>query len=408
MDDELDALRAHVARHRGAARAHPLMQLAAALHRRYWQVGVGSPAGRPSLDEAVDTLEESRRLFEPGSGPQRMVTEVLGHSLGIRHIAHGSAVQDRDRAIDLLSEADPAARPPTPSTQFSRVLLGMLLAFRAVRSGNALQLLADARSGATSNDLERATELLGGVVDGPRLSADLTSTASTLLEMVGIMRTMLGGGSGLGVDPGGMVKAVTSLHGLQQKLADVRRIGFGAMPSVFEFRADEIARGDPLLRPVLVVDAVLDEGPPAVPRARPAARPPTPADTFRHRVREVLGDPATILALLGDSAAALDPTVVDRLVARCSCLVDAPGSVGTDRLLLAVALYLRGRDDPDPDPDGDLRAAGETLLDAAGTLVAATSATVSVARRLADVLDGRLPAGAVRRRLEARLDVVAR
>jgi hypothetical protein len=401
MVDELDALRTDVARHRGAARAHPLMQLAAGLTRRYWVVGVGSPAGRPSLDEAVVALEEAHDLFEPGSGPRRAAAEVLGQSLGIRHIAHGSPAHDRDRAIDLLSGTVPTARPPTPSTQFSTVLLGMLLAFRGVRSGNVVQLFTAARSGATGTDLERSAELLRGVADGPRLSADLTSTARTLLEIVGIMRTLLGGGPGLAGHLGGFVESVRSLHALQQRLADVRRIGFGAVPGVFGFRADEIARGDPLRRPVLVVDGLPDEAPPAVPRARPTARPPTPADTFRDAVREVLSSPTAMLALLDDPAPPLEVTVVDRLVARCSCLVEAPGSVGTDRLLLAVALYLRGRDDADTGSDGDLRAARETLLDAAGALV--DGPEVTVARRLADALDGLLPSGAVRRRLEARL-----
>ena len=104
--------------------------------------------------------------------------------------------------------------------------------------------------------------------------------------------------------------------------------------------------------------------------ARPAGQS---ADALRTQLLARLPGPGfgPLLGLLDDAAPPPAVDTVDELVALAGALVEAPGGVGTDPLLLAVALYLRslvddgGWDDGDVD---DVRAAADRLLAAADAL----------------------------------------
>jgi len=255
--DDFDALRAEVDRHHGRARAHPLVALAVRLVDTYWRVGVGSPAARPYLDEAVEAFEEAYGHFEDGSGPRRNVAGGLGLALGVRHLVHAGPERDRDRAIALLEEESPGPREMSASRQFRTLITANLLLFRAVHSGNLAQLMISTGPPGRTGDLDRAVALLREVVDGPQFSADVTTQARTLLEMAEIMRDLLapsGVGRGPGLDLSAMMTAVTRMKDLQDRLSTVQRVGYGAVPSPFAFMAEEVA-SDPSRRPVTVIDA---------------------------------------------------------------------------------------------------------------------------------------------------------
>src|SRR6476646_2670799 len=105
------------------------------------------------------------------------------------------------------------------------------------------------------------------------------------------------------------------------------------------------------------------------------------------------GRPA-ILGLLDASASVLDIDVVDDLVALGRLRVEAPGAVGTDNLLLGLALYLRSMIDGSGGWDSgsdDVRRAGDSLLAAVDSLAEERAEVVAVAVRLATLLDERRP-----------------
>ena len=155
----------------------------------------------------------------------------------------------------------------------------------------------------------------------------------------------------------------------------------------------------------------------ALPEETPAASPPRPerprqaaapsADALRGQLLAHLPGPGfgPLLGLLDDAAPPPPVDTVDELVALAGALVEAPDGVGTDPLLLAVALHLRslvddgGWDDGDVD---DVRAAADRLLVAADALVAAPAEAVALAVRLATLLDRRHAAGQVSDRLTER------
>ncbi len=164
------------------------------------------------------------------------------------------------------------------------------------------------------------------------------------------------------------------------------------MPSLWD--GDTIARMDPLDRPVAVVDVPAPRAP-GPRRGRPPAMLPDPV-ALRRELRGRLaggGDlwPAVLAMLPPAASPATD--VLDAVVALAVAVTAVPGADGADQLLLAVALYLRGRTDPGDWPDDDRSAARTALAAAAGTPAVADPAAAAVLSRLGALLgERRLPA----------------
>lgn len=428
-DDGLDALRAAVERHTRSARTQPLMALGQALANRYWQSGPGRPTAEPYLDEAIRVLAEAYGFLEPGQFARGIQAGMLGWLTGIRHVAHGSPVADCERGISLLDEALEFPQLPQMLQLLARLVLGQLLLSRVTRSMQsgdfAMRALRSGLSAAERASADRAAACFREVLDAPAASAEITSMARTMLGLAETLQTLaggLGGGPG-GLDLGRMMQALAGLQNLQQQAAaSSPGAGFGWMPNLFDFVADDLAALDPLKRPVTVIEGAIPAAAPA-PRERPsagtgeglpAAGPRVPAATFRTALLDVLPGTglAAVLDLLDDGAAELGVETVDELVALASSLVDAPGAVGPDHLLLAVALYLRSVIDAgggwggDSDAD-DVRAARESLLAAADAVAGEPAESVAVAFRLATLLDARQPARDIRTRLAERFAGVA-
>jgi hypothetical protein len=414
-DDGLDALRAAVEQCTRAARTQPLTRLGQALANRYWQIGPGSPAAQPYLDEAIQVIGEAYGHLESGQIPRGMQAGLLGWLLGARHVAHGSPVADRERGIVLLDEALGFPQLPQMLQQLCRLVLGQLLLSRVtagMRSGDfALQTLRSGLSGEEKASADRAVACFREVVDAPAPGADITSSARTMLGLAETLQTLAGGlgGGPAGLDLGRMMQAFTGLQDLQQQAAaSPPGVGYGRVPNPFDFVADDLAALDPLARPVSVIEGAVPsaaaaplEGKPAAGWDRPSAALQVPASTYRTAFLGKLRRTglAAVLELLDDGPAEPDVETVDEVVALASALVGAPDAVGTDHLLLAVALYLRsvvdagggwGRDSEDVD---DVRAARESLLAAADAIAAESADAVTVAFRLATLLDSRHPAG---------------
>jgi hypothetical protein len=426
-DDGLDALRAAVDRHEGPARAQPLMALGQALAQRYWQVGPGSPAAEPYLDEAIRVLDEAYGHLEPGQFPRGMQASMLGWLHGIRHAAHGGPVADRERGINLLDEALGFPQLPQMLQLLARMILGQLLLSRvttSMRSGDfMMRALRSGLSGEEKASADRAVACFREILDAPAASAELTTLARTMLGLAEALQSFAGGlGGGLAAGPGGLdlgrlMQSFAGLQNLMQQAgAPSPGTGFGRIPSPFDLAADDLAALPPRERPVTVIEGAV---PPAaaapaepVVHSRPA-EPRTPAATFRAAFLELLpGSGVAALLELLDRGADAGVETVDELAALAGSLVDAPGAVGTDRLLLAVALYLRHAVDPgggwgDGDAD-DLRDARESLLDAAEAVAGERADTVAVAHRLATLLDEQQPARGVRSRLAERFAGVAK
>lgn len=412
-DDGLDALREKVARHTGAARARPLVELGTALSERYWRAGPGTLAALPQLDEAIQVLDEAYDHLEPGEFMRGQVASQLGWLIGTRQTLHGGPDHDRDTGIRLLDEALSFSQLPQMLQSMSRLILGQLLLTRALhqlQSGDLLmRVMQPGLPGPDAADSDRAVELLRRVRADSATNPQLSSAAETMLAMAETVQAMAaglsGGPNGLALGP--MMEAMGRFQKLQQQMAErPSGAGFGHMPNPFDFDGTRILLTDPLERPVVVVDG---EVPAAAPPPRPSTpspdpspgTPSVPAAPLRKALLDKL--PGPLCTLLDDGAAPPDVGTVDELVALGCSLVEASDVVGTDHLMLAVALYLRSLvDDGGGWGDGgddDVVAAGRSLLAAAGAMAAEPADTVEVAYRLATLLDDRVPSQEYRTRL---------
>jgi hypothetical protein len=405
-DNDLDRLRAEVGRHTGPARARPLTELGQALAQRYWQVGPGSAAGEPWLDEAIRALDEAHGYLEPGQFPRGLHGAMLGWLLGTRHVAHAGPVADGERGVVLLEEALEFPQLPPMLQIMGRIVLGQLLLSRLTRAMQspdfAMRLMRSGLSVDERAAADRAAACFREVLERSGSNAELTRMAQTCLALAEMMQMLAGG---LGGGPGGfdvsrMMQAMAGLQNLQQQAtATPGGTGFGRIPNLFEFAADDLAALDPHKRPVMVVEGAIPESTPAP----PPATPPTaaePAGTFRDALHALL--PGGLPDVLDSPVSA---TTVDRLAALAAGLADAPDATAADRLPLAVALYLRSVVDPGggwgDEADDDLHDVRTHLLAAADGVAVGSAEGVTTAFRLARLLDDRRPALSIRLRLAA-------
>ena len=402
---DADALRAEVARHHGPARAMPLLQLSSRLEYDYWSAGPGQPASVPVLDELVDVLDEARGYLEPGSFVRGQAAGQLGTALATRNTVHFGPEKDGDRAVPLLEESLTFPALPHMLQVRNRHQLATLLLTRAMRGfqdpAAAMRLLLPGTPPPGAADTDRAVALLREVRDGPVVGSHISEMTEVMLEMAETIQGLLGGRDGPGGGPAGldfgrMAEAMGRIGELQKKMASrPSGAGFGYVPNVFDFTADDLAARPPQDRPVMVVDVPAHEGDPDPDPAPAPAR--AGAGEFRDALAALVPSPAAYLDLLADGAVP-DADTVDELVALGACLVEAPDAAPADHLPLAVGRYLRGTTSGDGwgEPDGasgteDLKAAATHLLACAEALPEQPPDELAVALRLADLLDGRAP-----------------
>jgi hypothetical protein len=232
-DDRLDALRATVARHTGAARTRPLVELEQALADKYWRIGPGQPAGKPYLDEGIEALDEAYGHLEAGEFLRGQVAGHLGWLFGIRNAVHGGSDGDRERGIALLDEALSFPQQPRMMQDMARLILGQLLLGRMMRTMQAPDFAMRAmQSGLPREDVasaDRAVACFRRILDGPPSNTEISMMAETMLTMAEAVQTisgMFGGGPGR-MDLGRMMQALTSMQDLQQR-ATARPTGASA------------------------------------------------------------------------------------------------------------------------------------------------------------------------------------
>jgi hypothetical protein len=404
--DGLDELRRNLARHRegDAARARPLIQLGQALADKYWRVGPGLPAARRYLDEGIDVFKEAYGYLEENTFLRGQVAGQLGWLLGTRHGVDFSAEADREQAIRLLEEALAFPQLPRMAQMVSRLTLGQMLLSRSLHNLRSseflLRLVSSGLSGEEMTNADRAAECFRAVIEEPATSSEIVAMAQTLLDLAQAVRTLTkGAGGGLGrVDLGGIMQGLSSLQTMQQQgLGRPMGGGFAYMPNPFQFEADDLAT-PPLERPVIVVEGMTPAA--AAHPLRQQASPPVSAATYRMAMLDKLqcAGLAGVIAFLDERAVLPAVEIVDDVVALGSLLVEAPDAVGTDRVLFAVALFLRaigqgdggwGADDGGAD---DAQVAADSLLTVGDALLNEPADAVVLAFRLAARLDTHRPA----------------
>jgi hypothetical protein len=413
VDNEaVDSIRAELTGMSGAARTRPLLRLGQAFTDRYWRTGPGLAAALPDLNEAIKAFEEACGYFDRRDTFRGIAAAQLGWLLGARHLAHGGSEHDRENGILLLEEALTfSSLPPTLRTM-ARLVLGQLYLSRLARGMQSTDLIMAAmRSGSAppaAAEADRAVDCFRQVLADEPTSPDLTNMAQSMLTGAEALQTMLGGlGQGLGgFDFGRMRQAMAAMERLQQQAAG-GGVAPGAnlppMPSFFD--AEKMAAADPLDRPVTVIEGQ-EPVAPSVPR--PRREDPVPVElaplrlTLRNKVTNGADLYASVAVRLRPDAPEPGIDTVDELVALATSIVHEAGKAATaeDHFILAVALYLRSRIDDgggwvDDDAVDDVQNAAESLLTAAGTLLAEHSDAVPVLVALAKRLDERRPAGRV-------------
>ncbi|WP_117672034.1 hypothetical protein [Micromonospora sp. MW-13] len=421
-EDTEKELRARLTRLTGTARTRPLLELFQILADRYWRAGPGQPVGLPALDEAIDCLAEAYGHLRPGDPMRAQVASHLGWFLGTRQAMHGGPESDRQRAIGLLEEGVAATNLPPVFTCVARLNLGQLYLAAVVRGLQSLEtstLLAGADHRPARAEAERAIDCFQQVLAADLLGAEIAEGARAMLTCAETVRDLLGGLdagllTGTSIDFGPVMRAMATMQEVQRRMAD--GVEAGRMPRLPNLPgARATATVDPLDFPVTVL-----HGPEPVPSAGDRARrsaAPVDLAALRRALRERVaggGDPhAALAALLRPDAPPPPAGLVDDLVGLATSVTHAAGAAATaaDRTVLAVALYLRGRDDADDgwgDVDDDVRAAAVTLSTAADALPADPSGAVPLAVDLARLLDGRNPEGRVGDALHDRFVPVAR
>ncbi len=418
MNEEKEGrLRAQLARLTGPARVRPLMELSQILSDRYWRIGPGQPAGRPTLDDAIGCLAEAHGTFDPGDPLRAQIAAQLGWLLSTRHVAHGGPGEDRNQAIELLEEAVAAVGLPPAIAVISRFTLGQLYVVGVVRRlGN--EELAGRLSGVPADpttlaEAERAVECFRQVTAADQLGTEMAETTAVSLEMAEAVRDFFRapktGTTPFDLAP--MMRMMTTLQEMQKRMGSSPVTGV-PMPSLFDLSAQ--ATVDPLDRAVTVVTVPdgTEEAP--VPTPRPAATPPDPV-TLRRALSERFdgAEPdAALAALLRPGAPTPPAGLVDDLVGLASSVTHAAGSAATpaDRITLAVALYLRGRADADDgwgDTDDDVRSAAAHLRAVSDALPGEPAGVAPLALDLAGLIDERHPAGRLGETLRASFAPVA-
>ncbi len=422
-DDVIAQLRAELSRQNGPARTGSLIRLGQALFERYSRAGPGQAAALPELDAAIEAMNEAYGYLEISDPLRGQVAGLLGWFLAARHGAHTGVDRDRDTGIHVLDEALRFPSLPPPLRATVQLLLGQLYLMRAAQGLQSLQLTMSAIQGgmgeSSVSDLNRAVAHLRDVLAGPPISAEVNSAAEQMLTMAEAFQSLFSGmGGGIaGVDLGRIMQAFTHLQGLQEHFRSRFTTGVGAVvpPPAGLVKlpvadADELARLDPLDRPVAVFHGTESLAPAGsqeapVTEQRPIASPTVgraKPDDFRRALRDQLAsiadksdEHAPLWSLAAAALSGSEPPVdaVDEAVAFATLLTEQdpadPLTTAIDRFCLAVALRLRAR--LDGDAPADALAGARNLLGAAKSIPPAHPAAVTVLLALGAFIEPRLP-----------------
>lgn len=403
VGDDIDRLREELARHSGLARMRPLMALGQALGGRYWRVGIGSAAGRPLLDEAIECLTEAHRYLPGGELLRGRAAAMLGTLVGQRHIVYFGSEDDQASGIALLDEALGFPQLPPMQLVLGRLILGHLSLLRSLRRirepGLMLQVVLTGPTDQERSDLDRAVACLDRVIADPAAGPGVVRIARTMRDSADAVRGLM---AGLGGGPSGLATALSTVGTTVQKLNEMASVGasgsgYGFLPNPFDLGAGErIAQAAPADRPVFTFF-----GPTPTTGKTPAPPPapvaPAPATVLREAFFERLAGGSgfdSVRAALGNPT--ITAGAVDDLAALAGQLVEAPGKVVADRLLLATALYLRARLDAQKTGSGwesaddgptDADMAADELSNAGPALLSEPADATLLAHRLASLLD---------------------
>lgn len=379
-DETITRLRADLAGKTGSERAMALMRLAQEHMNLFWRIGPGTPASRPHLDEGLTVIEEAYELFGPQDTMRGQVGLLYGVMFGWKNALGSGTERDRERAIELVEQSFTVGGVPPFQQATGRVMLGQLYMERATRPLQTQEMMMQAMTGglpkASIDDLDRAADCFREVIKAS-MNAEMTNTATAMLSMCELFRDLLGGiGPGFGgMDLGRMSTALSTLQGMQAKGFGLNLAGPGIQPGMnLMDMTKTLINMDPLDRPVPVI-----HGPEPDQPFEATAPPPTVSvdvEALRRQLTELISVDGngygSIISLLRTEQM---PSWIDDAVSLATRVVHAAEpAVGTDHLLLAVALILRSRRDgdggwdEDDAIDSDVEAAVESLLAAASTV----------------------------------------
>lgn len=443
-DEAIAAIEARLSRLVAHARTGTLVELGQAQMSRSWQARIGSSEARAPLDAAIAAFDEAYGYLDISDPMRGRVASMAGWLYGIRHGVYGGSEHDRDTGIHLLAEAVAFPNLPPVLGAGCRLILGQLYLARAagtLEPANMSAMMLGNTTLPSAVDADRAVECLRAVLDDASVSAEISSAAQTMLQLAEALQLILGGfGHGAGVfDLSRLVQASSGLQKLQEQMSRPGGQGYGQLfpatghggqPVAPFLGMDILANLDAMERPVMVVRS--DE-PPAAAHPDTSATDAEPVapdleaarSALRARLAELAKVPdgeAAAAELLRPTIAALPVDVVDECVALATTAVHSgqttdAGLAGTDRYLLAVALYLRstvagggwssGDTWTGDEADSDLRAGGEQLLAAAQLLPPEHPIAASALLGLAAFIDEQRPLAGVLARLAERFQARA-
>ncbi|GAB7046463.1 hypothetical protein [Catenuloplanes indicus] len=396
QDTTTASLRAELAGLTGAERVRPLLQLGQQLMNDYWRSGPGQPGALPYLNQAIEVVSEACEHLETGDAHRGSAVAMLGVARAMRGLAHAGPPADCDTGVVLLEEALSAGTLPPGLRMMSRMTLGQLYLTRAVRGS------------ATGDDAGRAAACFRAVRTENLVQAEMRAAAETMLELAEALQAVRGGPGGpAGLDFARITRMMSALQDMQDRMR-AGTSAFGTMPSFLD--ADDLARQDPLDRPVPFVEVEVEvevDAPAAEPERAAAPAPDAhPLALALTGATDVFAAAAMLLSPQPPPASIAD---IDDLAGLAATAVyTADPADPADLLLLAAALHTRARhDDADPDdPDGDHRVAGRHLLEALEALPPGHPAAVTVLGCLGAFLDGEPPLGGLAGRFADRADAI--
>jgi hypothetical protein len=399
---DVTRFREQLARLTGPARIPVLLQIGQTLGMNSWRKGPGSSAALADLTGAIDALSEAYRLVDRGDPARGSIGVLFGWLLSARFGVHGGADEDRENAIAILAEGLGYANLQPIHAAMARISLGQMHLSRAMEAMHPAGLRSGRLPAGHTGDVDEAVRRFREILDGPRMSAEITEVAQTLLTVARSLRPLLNGDLA-GFDFGKLMEAMSVMQRLMANGGPFAKFG-----SVMPF---DLAAVDPRDYPVADMRGATQETPTVPPRRTVRPAEPAPAETraarraARSRLASLAGagpqpvwDQALRLLEGGPSAIAGDD-----LDAFVGAAVNAAGpgddlEAGLDHLVSAVALALRERRDgigwaDEEDPYGP--ALGH-LAAAADAIPPSHPAACAVVEGLGGMLDdGRPLSGAI-------------
>ncbi|HEX8096224.1 MAG TPA: hypothetical protein VF542_20555, partial [Jatrophihabitans sp.] len=411
MDVTIAKLREELARLHGSARVPILERLWQEFAVRYWRAGPGTPGALGHLSAAIEALDEAYHLLDGSSPARGEVAGRLGWLMAVRSATPGVGDADREAAMPLLAEALEHSDLSALLATTAHVSLGQLHLDRVMKALHRCQAQGGFLGGALSGsraDGEEAIRHFRGVLDGPSVSAEVSTITRVMLTVAEAVLPLLNGEP----DRFDMARLTDATAAMQNLLKNGLPLGMpgSVLSSSLPFTFDLI-HGDPLDLPV--PDMQGEPGhtsvlPPR--RPAPAKRPPTDPKRARRAARDRLaalaGQPVRpvweqAVAVLQTPADRMAAGALDAYIGAAATAVDAEAEgeqleSGLDRLLSAVGLCLRQRrdgsgwDDDDPGGGGYLGAA-DLLAGAATRIPPGHPAATAVVEALGGLLGDRRP-----------------